>query len=207
MPSVNISRTLHIYDKWFCQRWRRLQTCESLNRKKLSDWLSADIRSKEQSERAGRKLAGSSRIEGEKGWQGHGAAANLQFLQAPRTPRAGALLTQRCLQPEGNFLKQATQSGVLLAVTKAPKDEKPVRKTCLPWGGSSSASPTWHLQILTWVISGLDGVLPEVPFGSTGFLQCLRLPGYHVWSYLGPNEIRLLNICYTFPWQQEQGNL
>lgn len=26
-------------------------------------------------------------------------------------------------------------------------------------------------------------------------------------SYLGPNEIRLLNICNTFPWQQEWGNL
>lgn len=43
------------------------------------------------------------------------------------------------------------------------------------------------------------------------FLQRCNLPahvsfrvwGCHVWSYLGPDRIRLQNICYRFPWQQE----
>ena len=47
-------------------------------------------------------------------------------------------------------------------------------------------------------------VFLQVQFSRTLLFLRVRLPGY-VWSYLEPDGIRLLNICYRFPWQQEWG--
>lgn len=56
---------------------------------------------------------------------------------------------------------------------------------------------------LTWIIPFLH----RCNSAAAEFSFCARQTGYYVPSYLGPSGIRLLNICYTFPWQQEWGNL
>lgn len=49
---------------------------------------------------------------------------------------------------------------------------------------------------------GLKRAPPEMQFASALF--AMWQPGYYVWSYPRPHWTRLANICYRFPWQQEE---
>lgn len=145
MPSVNISQPVLIFDEWICQRWRQLQTFESLNRGNcLTGFQQTSVaRGKA---RASRKLAGSSRVREEEGEKMAGARCAYGIWSSCGHPNlegrstADTIFSDRQLRVEFNFLFK-TQI-------------QPLKADHLPWGFSSSSLNTdMNNQLVVWYSS------------------------------------------------------
>lgn len=103
--------------------------------RKLSDWVSADISSTEESkskQETGRKLQNQGGRRGRNGKSMVMLPLCLTWFPAgTRTLRAGALLTQHCLQPEGNFSDRQHKVQFYFLLPRQTS------KNLLPWGFSS----------------------------------------------------------------------